>query len=82
MKVALATDAWGVVRAHAMSNGFLVDDQAHDRAANSCLYVGKHCGEEKLLLGACAQAQEGKDGAQPTIRTFMIILIFPVKCTT
>ena len=62
--MALATDAWGAVRAHPASNGFLEDDQAHDQAANSSRYVGERHGEEKLPLEKCAQAQEGKDGVQ------------------
>ena len=45
VQVALATDTWGAVRAHPMSNGFLEDDQAHDQAANSCRYVVKRRGE-------------------------------------
>ena len=69
MQVALATDAWGAVQAHPVGNGFLGDDQAHDRAANSCRYVGKRRGEEMLPLEECARAQEGKDGAQPANRT-------------
>ena len=56
MQVLLATDAWEAVRAHPVSNGVLVDNQAHDWVANKCHYVGKGRGEEKLLLGECAQA--------------------------
>ena len=69
VQVALATGAWGAVRARSASNGFPEDDQARDRAANSCHYVGKHLGEEKLPLEECTRAQEGKDGAQPASRT-------------
>ena len=53
VQVALVTDAWGAVRAHPVSNGFLADDQTHDQAANSCRYMGKRRREEKLLLGEC-----------------------------
>ena len=67
--MALATDAWGAVQARPASNGFPEDDQARDQAANSCRYVGKHLGEEKLRLEECTRAQEGKDGAQPASRT-------------
>ena len=56
VQVALATDAWGAVRAHPASNGFLEDDQAQDQAANSYRYVGKHLGEEKLPLEECTRA--------------------------
>ena len=56
-----------------------MDDQAHDQAANNFCYVGKHRWE-KLPLGKCMQAQEGKDGAQPAGWTFRMILIFLVKC--
>ena len=69
VQVALATDAWGAVQARLASNGFPEDDQARDQAANSCRYVGKHLGEEKLPLEECTRAQEGKDGAQPASRT-------------
>ena len=68
VQVALATDAWGAVQAHPMSNGFLEDDQARDQAANSCRYVGKRRGEENLPLVEYAWAQVGKDGAQPPSR--------------
>ena len=64
-QVALATDAWGAVRAHPMGNGSLADDQAHNQVANNCHYVGKRRGEEKLPLEECTRAQEGKDDAQP-----------------
>ena len=50
----------GAVQAHPISNGFLVDDQAHNRVANSYRYIGKHCKEEKLLLGECARPQGGQ----------------------
>ena len=53
VQVALATDARGAVRAHPTSNGFLEDDQANDQAANSCCYMGKRRGEDKLLLEEC-----------------------------
>ena len=56
VQVALATDAWGAVRAHPSSNGVLVDDQAYYWATNNCCYVGKRPWEEKLLLGDCARA--------------------------
>ena len=69
VQVALATVAWGAVQARPGSNGFPEDDQARDQAANSCRYVGKHLGEEKLPLEECTRAQEGKDGAQPASRT-------------
>ena len=75
MQVALATDPWGAVQVHPTSNGLLADDQGHDQAANSFRYVEEPRGEEKLLLGERTRAQEGKDGARPTSRTFRIILI-------
>ena len=80
VQVALATDAWGEVQARPTSNGFPEGDQARDQAANSCHYVGKHLGEEKLPLYECMRAQEGKDGARPASRApSRIILIFPMK---
>ena len=75
VQVALATDPWGAVRVHPTSNGVLADDQGQDQPADNCRYVGERRGEEKLLLGECARAQEGKDGARPTSQTFRIILI-------
>ena len=75
VQVALATDPWGAVQVHPASNGVLADDQAHDHAADNCRYVRERRGEEKLLLGECARAQEGKDGARPTSRTFRVVLI-------
>ena len=75
VQVALATDPWGTVQVHPASNGVLSDDQGHDQPANNCCYVGERRGEEMLLLGECARAQEGKHGARPTSRTFRIILI-------
>ena len=73
-----AGGAWGAVQAHPASNEVLV----HNRAANKCCYMGKRHAEDKVPLGECARAQEGKNGVRPTSRTFRIILIFPVKCTT
>ena len=75
VQVALATDPWGAVRVHPASNGVPVDDQARDQSANSCRYVGRRLEEEKLPLGECARAQEGKEGARPVTRVFRIILI-------
>ena len=75
VQVALATDPWGAVQVHPASNGVLADDQGHDQPADNYRCVGKRRGEEKLLLGECAWAQEGKHGARPTSRTFRIILI-------
>ena len=75
VQVALATDPWGAVQVHPASNGGLADDQGHDQLADICRYVGERRREEKLLLGECARAQEGKDGARPTSRTLKIILI-------
>ena len=75
VQVALATDPWGAVQVHPASNGLLADDQGHDQVAGNCRYVGERHGEEKLLLGERMRAQEGKDGARPTGRTFRIILI-------
>ena len=75
VQVALATDPWGAVQVHPASNGGLADDQGHDQLADICSYVGERRREEKLLLGECARAQEGKDGARPTSRTLKIILI-------
>ena len=73
--MALATDPWGAVQVHPTSNGLLADDQGHDQVAGNCRYVGERHGEEKLLLGERTRAQEGKDGARPTTRTFRTILI-------
>ena len=75
VQVALATDPWGAVQVHPASNGGLADDQGHDQLADICSYVGERRREEKLLLGECARAQEGKDGARPTSRTLKIMLI-------
>ena len=82
VQVTLDTDAWGAVGAQPASNGVLVDDQAHDRAAKKCCYLRKRHGELKWPLGEFARAQEGKDGVRPASRTFRIILIFPVTCIT
>ena len=57
------------MQAHPASNGFLEDDQARDRAANSCCYVGKRRGEERLPSEECERAPESKDGAQPASQT-------------
>ena len=75
VQVALATDPWGAGQVHPASNGCLADDQGHDQLADICCYVGESRSEEKLLLGECTRAQEGKDGARPTSRTLKIILI-------
>ena len=82
VQVALATVAWVAVRDHPVRRDILVDDQVNDWAASKCRYVGKRHGEEKLPMGACARAQEGKDGARPAGQTLGIILIFSVKYTT
>ena len=68
-------DPWGAVKVHPASDGVLVDDQGHEQDANSCRYVGERRREEKLLLEERTRAQEGKDGARPTSRTFRIVLI-------
>ena len=60
VRLALATDAWGAVQAHPASNCILVDDQAHDRAVNSCCYVEKRHREEKLLLGGVHTSPGGQ----------------------
>ena len=80
-QVALATNAWGVVRADPTRHGVLVDNQANDWTANKCCYTGKRHGEEKLPMWECAQAKEGKYSMRPACHTFGIILIFSIRCT-
>ena len=41
--------------------------------------MGERRGEEKLLLGECAQAQKVKDGMRPTSQVLRIIMISLIR---